>query len=557
MDNLYKLLTDRLYYLKSFRSLSETYFKHISEIIRGYDTSSYDKFNQGIENLDNHSKNINDILADKHNLTNLVLIYDYFTISEYDLYFMIMIVRSTIYIDILSNQMSQTFIDNIYLQRNNIENVYNTYHLSYSKDMTIFKSVEEFDDMLELRKIINNIEYKSGNRLITYFISKVLETSKGEERQLLQNRVENLKDDILCLKLTQKDIKQWDAIAYLLVRYNLLPVSRVDSMENILKEYLVPPPDLSSHEVRTDTNNSLLTGMITYLLKKYTVIIINKITKNPIIFDSLPLIDTKYIVKHNLLVSEISGLTNKVLNRYNNVIRYTGLSTTDKPSIEYHVNKLSNVAIIFETLDGINYRILSDKLGTITVSADLAKKISLGSPMRPMRYNNIIEETILDRCLDNKLIGIRADFDDYTRKPINMDALKKSIVDKLLIRFDKISRLNDNTEYSNFVLDKKITFGIIGSYLYHVYDINRNDAEQATSFIKVVDGLLNLFYKELINAISENPILDRIYIEKSETALKEYLRGHYKNLLELSFADEWRNIEVLFKDFVLERRLKR
>lgn len=553
MENLYILLEERLQYIKSFVKYSTEFFNNISNIVRGFDINSYNKFTNLSSISNTHIENIKKSLSANKSIENIINIYDIFSEFEYDMSFILSVINNSTYTEMLVYSMSQTFISNIYLQKDNINNIYKIYVKSYTRDLDIFKDVNELNDIENNNSIIYSGKYKSGNRLITYLISVCLEKSNETNKKKLQQYIENMKDNILgTSNIKSSKNTNNDVIMQLIIRYNLIPVS--NSMK--LKDLFVLFNDILGYDINS----------IEDLTKKYTIVIINKIYKMPVEFNILPLIDIKYVLNNNLFTKETSGITDKVIKRYSNVIRrdFISLITQNNNSIEFYDTSsiTSDRAIIIETLDGENYRILSNKLDVYTVSKDVVDKIKNGVPTRPEKYNDITSNDILEKCFDEQLINIYSDYENAKRHIPDMEYLKKTIVNKMLLEFNKIAIPENNNEYKKIVLNRNITSNILGTILYSNYNVDRESPENSTSFLKIVHKIIGEFYKELSTIFNNKPIPDRIYKEKTKDNIKEYLKGHYKELIENTFdildifPSKWREIEFSLKEFILERKIK-
>src|SRR3989344_8146943 len=97
MENLYILLNKRFQYLKNFITLSDEFFKNISEIARGFDIDIFNKFYKLIEILNKYTEEINPyLLPNAANTTNIpdiisktIKIYDLLTLSEHEIPFIL------------------------------------------------------------------------------------------------------------------------------------------------------------------------------------------------------------------------------------------------------------------------------------------------------------------------------------------------------------------------------------------------------------------------------------------------------------------------------------
>jgi len=597
----YKLITDKLKYINYFLQSSSTFYDSIKSELVKLDPAKSSDFNLLFISLPNIIKLINSSLIDIKpptksdnvstksvnistksvnvstksdnvviELKEFIKIYDLLTSIEINFPNILLMVNDKNLINNLILNMSQTFIDELYYKINTINNLISEYNVLKSNDLSlIYDYIENnvnlndakliLDDEIDNESNEQNQLMRGGNVIIfnlLKFVTKKNDKTFLSKIELLKNNL--LMSDSVSLKKNQivpqslsqtlSQSRSVNLIEKLVTRKNVIPVSDFMKLDDIKSKYL---------------GNKCVN--ILKLNKKYKSLF----SKSSLYFDHIKLINKEYLEKNDLIVNDITGLNNKVLARYKTVIDYDITSQSEDTEImseeKYVVGKKDvcseDYYLVLETLDGENYRILSDN-NSVFVMKDRYDMFLGKLNDRSELYNNILGKEILNNCVDNKMKNLLADYEkDKQHFAQDSATLINSIKDSFINNFDNLVNSSKVGKFSYddfkaFIFNKDMISDVLAVNLFKNYNVDKNDSESALTFLQKVDEIIFKFNKELMSYMEDNPINTKIFAQYEEKELFVKLKFIYKDymLAILTKMDKkpsiWKSIELSIKFYV-------
>ncbi len=398
---------------------------------------------------------------------------------------------------------------------------------------------------------------------VTKILLRVLDSGRGRQLQL---RIESQKDKLLSV---ERFTTPYTGIQSQLVRYGLRPATPSHSASEIIKLLMVAN---SEHDSEDNTNSDAIcedndiVSAIPLLTTIRAVVLIDKSSKSCIEYNTRGIIDADYVVRENL--SPTAGLNETFVKRFTTMIKLTpeksdnAVRVFESPTTSLREEESptpSESAWILETIDGHNYRILTNILSGKDYSTPTNSIIGLlhGISSRCREYNKIHSRIICDKYFDILLVPLLRDYSDMKQSVISSDPIKNTIHTQLM---DAIHRTlkdnypNDLSEVVDIITDHAMISPIIITQLY--MRAGGNDAHQAEStltFISKVEGILHLFTKELRIAWSGLRVSPRILEKVSEllSLISEAIRA---SMDRLDIGNYWTEYDQSIKEFVINHK---
>ena len=278
-----------------------------------------------------------------------------------------------------------------------------------------------------------------------------------------------------------------------------------------------------------------------------------------------------FITKNNLKTQPLSGLTKKIITRFNTANRLPpAKSTVDGPEAEAG-NQLSEpirrVAgtqetwIVIESINGDMWRQLGLR-GEGVIPGTMILGLTEGLTLRPHRYHSIQSEQILKKCFDKKaplLLDIYAEQNKTlgTSEPITATIISKltSIMEKKLETME-INLLNFTTVATDRVPVNKVLLSVLthttGTY-------GSRSSEYLVTYIAKLERIQYKFGTEIGSAAREADIPERMFKERTGDDLKSRLLAIYQSILQtavdkLDSTRVWMEYDMTLKEFFLEEK---
>ena len=134
------------------------------------------------------------------------------------------------------------------------------------------------------------------------------------------------------------------------------------------------------------------------------VIVLYNITNNPIEYNVRGLIDMNYIIKHNLIIEQFAGITERVIKKYATAVKLERGTAIPAKSINVY-NESADVFYVFESINGIHYRALSLNRSMV-ISRKYIAPFLTGFSTLPLKYGEIVfsnESDYIDEHIKPKI----------------------------------------------------------------------------------------------------------------------------------------------------------
>ena len=377
-------------------------------------------------------------------------------------------------------------------------------------------------------------------------ISLVIPKLKGANRARLESIIEDQKDAILGATRVAADCNTS------LVRYNLITFAESRPLEELFAETL-------KLKYNPKVSREINFKKITETNTRPGVIVLYNICRSPLEFSLKGLIDADYIIKNGLPNKTSNGLTNKILQKYT-TIRDLGI-IKENPEIS-HVLKFPGEIdswIIFETLNGTLFRILSNS-GTLLSEGNKIKGLVRGISNRPEKYNNICEEKILAQCFDQNYAMLIDDFTALTQE--SSENLKDEIFAQLEVSFKKnlgAVKVADAASINKALPSQKKIVAIFSSvFQQRTGTKGRGKSEYILSHIVKLETLLYYFAKEFDKKWSTVVFAPRFFAENVPAEIERSIIQIYQSILRavsdnLNSLKMWEIYPLTLKEYYLER----
>lgn len=559
MDRIKGLLKSRIDIVSQILTITSKYFDMIKESLIGMNPRQYEHYTKSVAQATESTKAISEIDIGTSGIDGLLSL----GVSLYDLLGNISdamgVVRDVVenekYLQMTLTNMSATFLAGVQHDRRQILLLLDKYHEhGHDNDLDIIGAIlEKIGVKDNIAPIILFLTERHGsvNKFIIELLRESLNYVNGVNKQRLQTLVEKEKDILLGATRIHTN---YPGPQSPLVRYGLCPRTASMPIWELLE--LIGAKWIN----RTDIIENL-----TRVSKeiKAGLIIIDKSARSPIEFDIRGLVSIEYITQNDLKTTPQSGLSKKVLERYNTVKELVRGKTLMKSAVTTIIPSGSTRVYIIETLNGNLYRIMSNTLD-LHVNIDSIQGLIDGLSTRPMEYNRLHEAEIIDRCFDPKSHVILTAYSEDRRAAPSSTVIKEHIIYDFTQSFeDKLGNeipqdpsafreviIGDTDEINEILLDRLIhTMGLHG----------KGSTEYTLTYLTKFDTIIRQFVKELDNQIKKHAIDPIIFKERSGDDLKRYLMDVHKDIItgvvnELDRSKQWTEYDTSIKEFFLERK---
>ena len=576
MDEIKTHIANILLESSNIKNAAIEYFPSIENMVRGNNIEEYNNFNINIKNIDVEIEIIKKLLCDISDgaiIKNVKIILNIFnnieSLTEY-INFIYELINREKYLGVLIGNKSQTFTDNIYNIKNLTTEKYKHYKKHINDTDVIFKSIIEYIDLdknvIEIIDIIT--KYKNSNKLIFSIIQNIINNYKNKIDIKLFNKIKIKVEELKSNILYQPDISKIypysniDYIQRTLIRNRLVPVTDMMPLSELFELLNVKYNSNSNDEENIKNISTALIGTI----------IIYKIYPTAIEYNILPLINIDYVNERNLMTSGNSGINPRNIKRFTTIKKFDAKMRLNKPPIIFNLDDQNKEIYIFETIDNIRFRIISNS-GKYLCDTKIINLLH-GVSLRPHAYNKLLESAIINTCYDPNADTVLAEYDDEKKHLPSSD----SIIQKLLEEFNRVWILlyknnipKNEKEFKQLALtgttkDEKMsqnlyTTEIISDLvIQNVGLYGKGGVEYTLTFITKLNDIVNKFNSVFIGYISEIRIRDILFEEKSENDLAEYFRGSYLEAIKktLIYMDKkpsmWSGYNFSLKEHTMDKK---
>lgn len=279
-------------------------------------------------------------------------------------------------------------------------------------------------------------------------------------------------------------------------------------------------------------------------------------------FDARGLISLDYLTENDLLIKRNSGLTKKILVRYNTVRDVAAPENYDIPKIQspiFTIGDATSHVFVVQMLTPIRFKLLSNN-STALVNRSTVRGLFAGISTRAAEYARICEDIILSKIYDPGSANIQVLYAEATNLAMPADALKANISRDFSIHFESALEKKMPTNNAHFVR-LLANEGVIVSILTRrlVAQLGRPSTEFLLTYMYKFDALSRQFVRELVSRAKRHQPSALSYRELRPTELKRHLYSICMTAVdeainELDRAKQWDEIDKSLKEFFIERR---
>lgn len=463
------------------------------------------------------------------------------------------------YTKLLSYNMSPTYMSIINLERSIINVAREKYsNIITRDDDVIYEIVTGLISIDKTLVFLMEAESKV-NKFIIRLSGWAIYRTHGAARRRVEQAVEKQKDVVL--GSARVDLSKFMGVQESVSRYGLRPASTSTSLADVLRrlnpEFVpVDPPVLSGTVEEADlTPPDHSTMLQDFAALGPGVVLLNKVTSNPMEFNWDGLINAEYVDKHSLQTVPASGLTKKIINRFATVIT---LPRGPPSHTRIFTGRSSDEWYVIESINGLDWRALmldgSEKI-------DGAKITGLidGLSTRPHRYNSIMEETILARCNDPHSTLMLNEYAE-AGVDISTELVRAKIIEGLTSDFkERAETMTSPEAFKEGLIRRDSINKVLSTVLMRTTGMRgTGSSEYVITHLAKYETVFRAVLKEFERQSYRADMPDRIFMEQTPENLRKTLVDTYKSIItivvdELDRANVWSDGEMTLKEFVLER----
>lgn len=548
------LLTERMSYVSIVASKVTKYLDTIQDTITGINAADYKLAMENISSLKESVVSIPQTikLNDSTNLINeAVTLYENIDVVDAAVHQLIGIFENPTYSKLAMYNMSTTYTVNMQREKNIAYNAFEKYTSKSVIDNEIIINI--ILDILNLSANSNEIfmfvlnNENIINKFTIKLIGALINVVSGEKHRRLELLVEKQKDTVI--KATRIDISAWRGVQGMVVRYGLRPVTKSMPLSDLF----------NSMNIKYNAKHSMEENIKKYVCDGHGIIVINRANASPVEFDLRGIADANYIVSNNLETNPISGLTKKIVDKFQTA-KLLPKTDIGPEIIAKYPGKLNTWRII-ETINGELYRALGH-LGNDIVPGDQIVGLLNGISTRCYQYNLIQSNVIITKCLDARAESLVAEYDNNTTESTS-GSIVPTITDKLQKSFEKAVKdhpVKNILQFKKLVMDKDTISKTLLEVLKHSTGIyGKGSTEYLVTYLAKFDVILRKFYGEVERQLSLQIINSRMFAENTQDETHKILGGIYKAIVtksanELDKAKMWSDYDLSLKEYFLEKK---
>lgn len=547
METIPEILRARMESIFVIVEKASRYLEIVREIVQSINSAEYKKVNDDLATMRSFAEEIPTMdITQVHLLRNMTNLYQKFVTIEQCFASVVSLFENQTYTKLAVYNMSSTYTTNIYHERNAAILAHEKYLDTATRDdEIIFKIV--FDKITDINEAVafvidnENIINKFTIKLIHWVISN----TSGEKRRRVELIVEKQKD--ILLNATRMDMRNQPGVQGLIYRYNLRPLTPSIPINELFDQLG------AKYNAKISPNENFES----FVRKGPGLIVINKATSSPVEFSLSGLIDIDYVTAHDLKTNPLSGLTKKIVERFNTA-RLLPRGGVSEP-VKHFVGKTQNWYVI-ESINGELWRILGLR-GEKIIPNDAIIGIIKGLTTRPHQYNVMQCETILKKCLDPKAKVLLMDYEEEKIAAPSSEPIRFAIIDTLTRGFEtRLAKINNPNSFRELAIDRDNINETLLDILTHSTGIyGKGSSEYLITYIAKFDGIIRAFTKELERRWGEEVLPERLFKEHSGEDLKNMLRTIFISVVtasvdELDRSRTWTEYDMTLKEFFLERK---
>jgi len=523
-----ELVKKRLEHIEIINKISAKYLTTIASYISGLNPVEYAQCKEALVQTGTVGNLVNEIT-----LPAISKMYDNLQSLEKSVHVLFAMMSNETYMKMALYNMSSTYTINLRNEKAKAFTAFEKYQdASIADDAIIHNIVYDTIGLkdnpeIALMFISDNIDVV--NKFTIALVGYVIKYLSGDKRRSLELIVER-----------QKDI----VFGHSTHRYTAITMN---SLYPITKS--MPLGELMSM-IGVKANS------IDQFAERHNVIFVNNGSKSPIEFDMRGLIDQEYIIANGLKTTPSTGLTKKIIERFNTA-KYLGRGLF---ATEVTVRGEGHEWYIIETLNGTLFRILGNS-STVNykTNANTIQSLIEGLSLRPHEYNKLLSESILENCFDAKAQLVLDSYVEEKKIIKSSDPTKDKVVIALMKYFrDNLTITASTTDRTiRDVFKPDVIYDILHTVLPHKTGIHgKGYTEYLVTYNLKFDSLVRKFIKEL-DRVWDNIITTRDKSEREPVALREYIIDTVTRLIRraadaLDGDNIWTEYDTSLKEYFLD-----
>ncbi len=513
----------------------EKYLNIIKDIVRGLNIEEYNTITNNIITLHDVLKLVASYDTEKLTIRVINDLYQQLAVVDAALHKIIHFFGEDKYLKLAIYNMSSTYTTNMHREKDAALAAYEKYlDICVQDDDVIFDAVL---DKVTLAEMIDFITSHTDivNKFTMTVLGRVIQLSPPEKRRQFELLVERQKDIVLgSTRIATKD-------PFTPARYNLVPATQFMSEDDLFKLF-------GGKKGKWAELASAGPG----------VIVIHRVTASPIEFNLSGMINNEYILSHDLRTTLLTGLTKKVIDRFNTA-KMLPRGDPKASSTEIFPGRDKSWRVV-ETINNTSYRVLScDK--SIDTSEDKIIGLVNGITTRPHQYNMLHSEIILETCFDKKSTMYLADYEKEKITLPSSEPIRRSLLEKMTDYFEpEAQKIKNLAQLKHASIDVDKIADILLEILTHSTGIHgKGTAEYLITYLVKFDNIIRVFIKELERQWSLTNVPSRTFDENTKAGLAKILTEIFKTTTaaaidELDRSKLWTEYDISLKEFFLDRK---
>jgi hypothetical protein len=445
--------------------------------------------------------------------------------------------------------MSSTYSTNVYSLRGDVVSARDQYREISARDDDIIigdflTSSHMADAGTALTFVVDHEEVV--NKFMNQLIGWVVANTSGERRRRAELIIEKQKD--AALGVTRVNLGQYPGVQGVIYRYNLRPASKSMPPDNLVAL-------LQSRAAEKAGASDAIAAFERLASGGPGVIMINKSTPSPVEFDLSGIIDLEYITSRDIVTSPLSGVTKKVLERFDTA-RMLARGPPSEPLRRIAGSDTEHWFVV-ESINGIDWRVLSNN-GTVgPIPATSIIGLLTGVSTRPHRYADIQAGIIARKCFDPTAQLHLAAYADMQAAPASPEPIQALIVDKLVAAFDPTHIRNDDDFHDHADMPDAISATLLEVLTHSTGTRGKGSSEYAVTYIANFEGTVRAFAKQMTRQLSAMEIPNRVFGEHRGKELEHILTERFREAATAAAAEmgaAWIDYDMTLKEFFLEHK---
>lgn len=462
----------------------------------------------------------------------------------------------------IPSEMSNTFLLDIEKDFKNIvvkysillndNKVNNTKLIHIAMDKIKFISIKNINELFD--------QFRNTINLYTHYIQYKLDTlepSSAEYVEALDSlevaKTRSLNNSIIDGKKTSHNKSA------IMQRFGLVPMWQHMTEQQVLQQVLNiisrENEKPSNHDrmyggVEPDFNNKLENISNLFMEKKKGLFVMVSMSINQIEFDYSPLTHRKTVEKY--IVSDNSGLNDKVLEKYDNIKDITG-EFKDPVYKNIRLGKTdSDKWLIIRTLNGTHYDIMGYNKDDIFVNKVFVDKIERGPSLLIDTYQRICNVKLIHYLKQPKEVTLdlmSTPLQNIANKVIReiqlyVDEKLKEVPTNLKELFDIIGGTDIEDLTSRIIINS-----------YEDLDETKVIPELSSTFLFNADYVINGFVKSVKERFAKADLNEFMFKEKTKNALVVHIRTQLTDIIKVSAEKAFDPRKDIYEKLMVKKSL--